>query len=153
MGLLTYITQAEIRDAADELDGKILTRPALLVTDGANLIYAVDVDIGQKVPLKNVPIARANGDLLYADAGNACRLRRSASGQYEVVGFSKELPGTYTRIAVDLTDLALGPVEDITISARPLQYGELADFGGYGMVPYGAVAIFRGSTLLELRIP
>jgi len=47
----------------------------------------------------------------------------------------------------------LGPIEDITISARPLGYGELADFGGYGMVPYGAVAIFRGDTLLELRIP
>jgi len=153
MSMLTYIAQAEIRDAADELDGKILTRPALLVTDGDNLLYAVDVDIGQKVPLKNVPIARGNFDLLYADAGNACRLRRSASGQYEVVGFSKEQPGTYTRIPIDLDDLTLGPVEDITISARPLQYGELADFGGYGMAPYGAVAIFRGDTLLELRIP
>jgi len=153
MSLLTYLTQAEIRDAAEELDGKILTRPALLVTDGANLLYAVDVDIGQKSPLKNVPIARGNRDLLYADAGNACRLRRSASGQYEVVGFSKEQPGTYTRVAVDLGDLTLGPVEDISITARPLQYGELVDFGGYGMTPYGAVAIFRGGTLLELRIP
>lgn len=153
MSILTYIAQAEIRDAADELDGKILTRPALLVTDGENLLYAVDVDIGQKVPLKNVPIARGNFNLLYADAGNACRLRRSASGQYEVVGFSKEQPGTYTRIPISLDDLTLGPVEDITISARPLQYGELADFGGYGMAPYGAVAVFRGNTLLEIRIP
>jgi hypothetical protein len=153
MSILTYLTQAEIRDAAAELDGKILTRPALLVTDGENLIYAVDVDIGQGAPLKNVPIARGNGDLLYADAGNACRLRRSASGQYEVVGFSQELPGAFTRIPVDLTALTLGPVEDITISARPLAYGELADYGGYGMTPYGAVAIFRGGTLLELRIP
>lgn len=153
MGLLTYITQAEIRDAANELNGKILTRPALLVTDGENLIYAVDVDIGQKAPLKNVPIARGNFDLLYADAGNACRVRRSASGQYEVVGFSKELPGTYTRIPIDLDYLTLGAVEDITISARPLTYGDIEDYGGYGMVPYGAVAIFRGSTLLELRIP
>lgn len=153
MSLLTYIAQAEIRDAAAELDGKILTRPALLVTDGSNLIYAVDVDIGQKTPLKNVPIARGNFDLLYADAGNACRLRRSASGQYEVVGFSKELPGTYIRVPVDLGELTLGAIEDISISARPLAYDELADFGGYGMVPYGVVAIFRGGTLLELRIP
>jgi len=153
MSLLTQVTQAEIRDAADELDGKILTRPALLVTDGSNLIYAVDVDIGQKSPLKNVPIARGNFDLLYADAGNACRLRRSASGQYEVVGFSKELPGTYIRIPIDLADLTLGPIEDISISARPLTYGELADFGGYGYVPYGVVAIFKGGDLQELRIP
>jgi hypothetical protein len=153
MSLLTYITQGQISDAADEIDGKILTRPGLLVTDGENLIYAVDVDIGLAAPLKNVPIARGNHDLLYADAGNACRLRRSASGQYEVVGFSKELPGRYVRVPVDLAALTLGPVEDITISARPLTYGELADFGGYGMTPYGAVAIFRGGSLLELRIP
>jgi hypothetical protein len=153
MALLTYITQAEIRDAADELDGKILTRPALLVTDGANLIYAVDVDIGAAAPLKNVPIARGNRDLLYADAGNACRLRRSMSGQYEVIGFSKELPGRYVRIPVDLSDLTLGPVEDISITARPLTLGDLADFGGFGRTPLGAVAIFRGGSLLELRIP
>jgi hypothetical protein len=153
MSLLTYLTQAEIRDAAAELDGKILTRPALVVTDGANLIYAVDVDIGQTSPLKNVPLARGNFDLLYCDAGNACRLRRSASGQYEVVGFSKEMPGTYIRVPVDLSELTLGAIEDISIIARPLMYGELADFGGYGFVPYGAVAIFRGSTLLELRYP
>jgi hypothetical protein len=165
LSILTYLTRAEIRDAEDEIDGKVLTRPALLITDGENLIYAVDVDINQKVldrdapeqaqlePLRNVPLARGNFDLLYADAGNAVRLRRSASGQYEVVGFSKEMPGKYKRVAVNLTDLTLGPIVDLSLTARPLTYGELATFGGYGTVPYGVVAIFRGGTLLELRIP
>lgn len=152
MSVLVNFAQAEIRDAAQELDGKILTRPALLVTDGVNLIYAVDVDIGLAAPVKNVPIARGNFDLLYADAGNACRLRRSASGQYEVVGFSKELPGTYFRCAVDLTELTLGAIEDITISAHTVTLGELATFVSFGMTPLEATAIFRGSTLLELRI-
>jgi hypothetical protein len=151
MGSFARVIQPEIRDAIDSLNGKILTRPSLLVTDGANLIYAVDVDIGQKEPLKNVPIARGNFELLYADAGNACRLRRSASGQFEVVGFSKEMPGTYTRVPVNLNDLTLGPIQDITLTGRPLTYAELATFGGYGVVPYGVVAIFRGTTLLELR--
>jgi hypothetical protein len=154
MSLLTYLTQAEIRSAATELDGKVLTRPALLVTDGINLIYAVDVDIGLGAPLKNVPVARGNRDLMYADAGNACRLRRSASGQYEVVGFSKELPGSYTRVCVHLNSAALGAIEDLTISGQVVTLGDLAAFGaGFGSTPLEAVAIYRGSTLLELRIP
>lgn len=153
MTLLTYLTQAQIQDAATELDGKILTRPALLVTDGTNMVYAVDVDIGLGAPLKNVPIARGNRDLLYADAGNACRLRRSASGQYEVVGFSKELPGSFTSVCVHVGSGALGPVTDNTISAHVLTLGELADFlSGFGSTPLEAVAIYQGSTLLELRI-
>jgi hypothetical protein len=154
MTILTYLTQAQIQDAATELDGKVLTRPALLVTDGTSLIYAVDVDVGLGAPLKNVPIARGNRELLYADAGNACRLRRSASGQYEVVGFSKELPGSYMRVCVHVGDGVLGPVTDNTISAEVVTLGELADFGaGFGSTPLEAVAIYQGSTLLELRIP
>ena len=153
MSLLTELTQASIRDAAVELDGKVLTRPALLVTDGINLVYAVDVDIGAGAPVKNVPIARGNWDLIYADVGNAARLRRSASGLYEIVGFSKEQPGTYTRTEVCIDDGALGPTEDMTISGRVVTLGELADFGaGFGSTPFEAVAIYRGSTLLELRI-
>lgn len=153
MSLLTYLTQTEIASAASELDGKILTRPALLVTDGTNLVYAVDVDIGLGAPLKNVPIARGNRDLLYAEAGSACRLRRSASGQYEVVGFSKELPGSYTRVCVHLGSGTLGAVTDMTIASHIVSLGELAAFGaGFGSTPLEAVAIYQGSTLLELRI-
>lgn len=153
MSLLTYLTQTSIRDAGGELDGKVLTRPALLVTDGTNLIYAVDVDIGMSGPLKNVPIARGNRDLLYADVGSAARLRRSESGQYEVVGFSKQMPGTYTRVEVCIDDGVLGPVEDLTISGHVITLGELADFGaGFGSTPLEAVAIYQGTTLLELRI-
>ncbi|WP_042886348.1 hypothetical protein [Cupriavidus necator] len=151
MSILTNLVSAQIRDARAEMDGKILTRPALLVTDGLNTIYAVDVDIGEKDPLRNVPIARGNDELLYADTGNACRLRRSATGQYEVVGFSKELPGTYTVVNVNLADLSVGSIVDLTIDGRPLSYGELATYGGYGVVPYGSSAIFRGGVLQEIR--
>lgn len=153
MSILTYVTSTAIRDAATEVDGKVLTRPALLVTDGTNLIYAVDVDIGLSAPLKNVPIARGNRDLIYADVGNAARMRRSSSGQYEVIGFTKEMPGTYTRVEVCIDDGVLGAITDMTISGHVVELGELQDFGaGFGSTPLQAVAIYQGSTLLELRI-
>lgn len=153
MSLLTYLTQAEITSSAREIDGKVLTRPSLLVTDGTNLIYAVDVDIGLGAPVKNVPIARGNRDLMYADVGNAARLRRTASGQYEVVGFSKELPGSYTSICVHLNSAALGAITDRTLSSHIVALGELQDFGaGFGSTPLEAIAMYQGSTLLELRI-
>jgi len=153
MSLLTNITQAQIDASQTELDGKILSRPALLVTDGVALVYAVDVDIGESGRvLKNVPLARANRDLLYAEAGNACRLRRSANGKFEVVGFSKELPGRYDRFPVDLGTFAIGPTQAFGLDARPLSYGELADRpGGYGTVPYGATGLFRGGELIEVK--
>lgn len=153
MTILTDITSAQIASAQNELDGKILTRPALLVTDGSNLVYAVDVDIGLGAPLKNVPIARGNRELIYADVGNAARLRRSASGQYEVVGFSKQMPGTFTRVCVHVGDGLLGTITDESITSHVVSLGELADFGaGFGSTPLQAVAIYHGSTLLELRI-
>lgn len=153
MSVLTSLTQAQIDGAQTELNGKVLTRPALLVTDGSNLVYAVDVDIGQGAPLKNVPIARGNYDMLYADVGNAARLRRSDSGQFEVAGFAKAMPGSFTRICVHIGSGTLGPVTDDTISAHVVALGELVDFGaGFGSTPLEAVAMYRGGTLLELRI-
>ncbi len=152
MSLLTYLTQAEIRDAQAELDGKVLTRPALLVTDGGAEVYACDVDIGEDEPLRNVPIAAGNRALVYADVGAAVRLRRSESGRYEVAGYSKSHPGTYTRVAVDLGDRTLGAPQAAGWSSRPLTYGELATLGGgYGIAPYGAVGIYQGDTLVEVR--
>lgn len=138
-------------DAKNECDGKALTRPALLITDGDGLTYAVDVDIGEKEPLRNVPLARANVDLTYIDAGNPIRLRRTANGFWTVVGFSKELPGSYVRFPVSLTTFEFGVVEDLSLDARPLTYDELSTLGTYGFTSYGAVGIFRGGVLQEIR--
>lgn len=148
------VFKSVVAKSKDEINGKILTRPALLVTDGDSRTYCVDVDIGENGDadtLKNVPLARANRDLLYADAGNVCRLRRTASGQWEVIGFSKEGPGTYTRFPVSLSDMSFGPIEDLSIQARPFTYEELATYGVYGVMPYGATAVFKGGVLLEIR--
>lgn len=207
------IANRAVANDRTELNGKVLTRPALLVTDGDGLTYAVDVDIGSTTPgglisdgawnaltnspplpapsaanrghyyrvsvaggayavgnwvvsdgsawsqitdlfdstLHNVTLARANADLIYAEVGNPCRLRRTTNGRWEVIGFSKEMPGTYTRFAVNLADLSFGPVEDLSVDARPLTYDELASFGGYGTVPYGAIGVFIGGVLQEIR--
>lgn len=147
----TNIAKFVAADGIRELNAKVLTKPALLVTDGDGVTYAVDVDIGEGKILKNVPLSAANADLIYCDAGNPCRLRRTSDGSWTVVGFSKEAPGTYTRFAVSLADFSFGPVEDLGVSARPLTYEELSSLGTYGALPYGAVGIFRGSTLVELR--
>lgn len=152
MTTLTYLTQAIIDDNARELDGKALTPPALVATDGYNLTYAVDVDIGQGRILRNVPIAKGNQDVFYADAGNAVRLRRGNAGRWEVVGFTKEAPGSYKRVPVNLSALTVGPIEDLSLLSRMLTFGELSTLGpGWGYTVWGARGIFRGGSLIEIR--
>lgn len=168
MSILTNLIDAKQRDARDTIYGRVLTRPTLSVTDGQVATYACSVDIGVVSPqgydqtenlwganingstLHNVPIARGNHALLYAEVGSPVTLKRSMSGRYEIVGFSKAMPGTNTRIAVDLQEFTIGQVEDLTILSRPVMYGELAGLGGYGNVPYGSVAIYQGAELIEI---
>jgi hypothetical protein len=156
MSILTYLTQTQIDANKTELNGKVLTRPGLLVTDGLNVIYACDVDVGLTVRkdenddaeyyLRNVPIARGNRDLIYAEVGAAVRLRRTASGQFEIVGFSQEMPGTYKRVPVDLDAFEIGQIEDVTLSSVAIPYGDLV----YGTTPYGSIAVYRGTTLIKV---
>ena len=160
-------SQAVLR-SLNEVNGKILTRPALDLTDGDGRTWCVDAEIvtdempyqlAEKLAglldmdrtLRFVPLARNSRDLIYAEAGNPCVLRRSANGSWEVAGLSREGPGDYVRFPVSLTDYTFGPMQDLTIQAKPLTYGELATFGGYGNLPYGATAIFIGGTFRELR--
>ena len=147
---LTYLTQAQIAASVVALNGKTLSRPTLSATDGVAIIYVVNVDIGQKQYLYNVPVARNNRELSFADAGTAVELQRDASGQWEVTGFTDEIPGTYTSFTVDLKTFAFGPVVDNSILARALTYAELATYGGYGNVPYGAIGVFIGGVFQEL---
>jgi hypothetical protein len=149
--ILTYLTQADIRDAEPEIQGKTLTRPALLVTDGSSVVYACDVDIGRDAPLRNVPVASGNNQLLYAEAGAAVILRKTASGQFTMVGFAKEMPGTYIRIPVTISTGAFGPTQNISITSRPLTLGELASYGGFGFVPLGSIATFQGGVLIGIQ--
>jgi hypothetical protein len=169
MTVLSNLIDAQIKDAKTTLYGKVLTRPALLVTDGQEAIYAVDVDIGIVDPtgydetldlqnqnitgsvLHNVPIARGNDALIYADVGAAVTLTRSVGGRYEVSGFSQILPGTNIRYAVNLEDMTLGGTTDNTWTARPLTLGELGTLAPFGNLPLGAIGIYRGGVLQRIQ--
>ena len=170
MGVVTDITQNIVTNKNAQIQGKILSRPALLVTDGTNTVYACDVDIGLQPPqgfdamgnpittggvgldaiLRNVQIARGNRDLIYADAGSAVILQRTESGFYQIIGFSSEMPGTYTRVIVNISDFTYGSTQDLTPIARPLTYLELSIYGQYGIIPYGAIGLFIGGVLQEI---
>jgi hypothetical protein len=153
--VLTNITGAEVRDAAPLLEGEIVSRPALLKTDGVNLTYAADVKLpGYDDPLRTVPVAVSATEVLYAEPGAAVTLSRTSGGKFEITGYAKRKPGSRTRIAVDVETLQVGARADVGLSTRVLTLGELGDaaFGaGFGYVPLGAYALFRGSTLLAVR--
>lgn len=170
MGVLTYLTENVITESATQINGKVLSRPALLTTDGTNVVYVVDVDIGLQPPagfdslgnpittegagldaiLRNVQIPRGNRDLIYAEAGNAVTLQRTANGFYQIIGFSSEMPGTYTRVIVDLGDFTFGPAQDLSLVARPLTFIELSIYGVFGVIPFGAIGVFLGGILQEI---
>lgn len=150
--ILTYLQQAQIRDSVQTLEGEILSRPSLLKTDGTNVTWACDVRIpGYDDPLRLVPVAMNNRELLYADVGQAVTLARSLSGRFEVTGFSKRKPGRRVRIGVNLRTGQALPPEDTTLTARSLTYAELELYGGYGVVPYGSYGMFRGGVLVGLN--
>lgn len=98
--------------------------------------------------LHNVTIARANADLLYADVGSPVTLTRSASGQWQVTGFSQEMPGTYNLVPVDLSTMEIGSVLDMSLDTRLLTWGEMGTLEGFGSLPLGASGIFSGGGVL-----
>jgi len=150
MGVLTYLTQTQITASDPQITGKILSRPALLASDGAGLIYVCDVDIGNGQILRNVTIPRNNRDVIYADAGNAVTLQRTANGFYQIVGLSPEMPGTYIVFEVDLEEYSFGEAVDLSVTSRVLTLEELSIYGTFGLIPFGAIGVFQGGTLLEI---
>lgn len=170
--IITNLIQAKIDASESSFDAKILTRPTLALSDGTHNTYCVDLDVGQPVPLTNVPVATGARDVFYAGIGSAVKVQRSASGWFEVVGLSKRMPGTYNRIAVTIPSFAFNPqtvyagtppdpgssggviIGDpvpVGLSSRLLTFAELATFGGFGTVPLGAIAIYQGTTFIGLR--
>lgn len=176
MPVLTYLTEAVVKSNVRTLNGKIVSRPTLLTSDGINPIYVCDVDIGLSDPnslvvydidyenptgllesalktiLRNVPVSRANYELMYADVGNPVNLTRTASGNWEITGFSQEMPGNYHRVAVDLGDMTIGTIQDLSIVGRLLTLGELGTYGIWGSIPFGASGLFLGGVFQKLVI-
>lgn len=100
--------------------------------------------------LHNVSLARNNRDLIYADVGAAVICERSESGNWQVTGFSMERPGTHMLYPVDLGDMTLGTVIDLSIETRLLDLGEMGTAAPFGDLPFGASAIFEGGELTQI---
>lgn len=100
--------------------------------------------------MRNVPIARNNVDLLYSDVGSPVVCERSESGQWQITGFSMERPGTHTLWPVDLGDMTLGPIMDMSIETRLLTFAEIGELEPFGVLPFGASAIFEGGELKQI---
>jgi len=206
--MLTDLSSAVVNSKTRVLYGTTLTRPTLLVSDGINVVWAADVNVGatdssgrrnqyyeQKkdgtlntnqgfwrlgigddvgltpssdliglpgstdwdldnslpghvdTTLHNVPIARGNADLMYAEVGNAVKCERSADGQWTITGFSIEKPGTHTLVAVDLGDMTIGGILDLSIDTRLLTLAELGELRPFGTLKLGASAIYIGGVL------
>jgi hypothetical protein len=191
MAVLTDLAQAQVKDGVRRLYGITLTRPALLVSDGLNEVYACDVHITQDDPtgkihqyynerhkkkdfltglpgqrpedwqlddslpghvdttLRNVAVARNNVDLIYADVGNPVICERTENGQWQIVGFSMERPGSHMLYPVDLGDMTIGTVIDLSVDTRLLTLAEIGEFQPFGVIAFGASAIFEGGDLVR----
>lgn len=168
MSVLTYLTQAAIRDAKETLEGELISRPALIKSDGTTLTYAADVKIsGYDDPLRNVTVAMGNRDLVTADVGQGVTLSRTTCGTFQISGFSKKKPGTRTRIPVYLGTIAgtvpgqrgtppsVGAAFLSGLTVHRLTIGEMGSLLyaplGWGTLPLGSYALYRGSTYLGLN--
>ena len=179
MSTVINVVEATVRDAKDTIEGKVLSRPTLIYTDGINVTYGCDVDIGMEgvinengdigiLPLKNVPIASGNLELTYAEVGNAVLLKKSTAGHWEITGFAKTVPGKFSLQPVTITGFCIpfplvdggevtppiviiGTPVEISTDSRPLTYGELSVYGIYGIIPYGAIGVFQNDVLVEIR--
>jgi hypothetical protein len=168
MSILTYLTQAAIRDSVQSLEGEMLTRPALIRADGSSVTYAADVKIsGYDEPLRNVPVAMGNRELSYAEVGQAVTLTRSTCGTFEITGFAKKKPGTRMRIPVYLGTIngaipgqpgispVVGPAIEVGLRVYRLTILDMGSLpyapDGWGSLPLGSYALYRGSVLVGLN--
>lgn len=61
-----------------------------------------------------------------------------------------KLPGALERFAVDLETLTFGAIENLTLTALVVPYGDwLRSGGGYGTAPYGIQASTVARTYLN----
>lgn len=196
MPVITDAASAEVKRQVKKLYGKTLTRPALLVTDGLNEVYACDVEINERditgtinqyfkekhgkptnkssmitgIPgqrpedwqledslpggvdttLHNVVISPNNHELIYADVGAAVIVERTENGNWMITGFSLERPGTHKLYPVDLDDMTIDTVIDLSVETRLLTLAELGEMQPFGFLPFGASAIYQGGQLLRV---
>lgn len=175
MSVLTDVVQSINATNQAIIVGTTLNTPELLLSDGRHNTYVVDVNIGRSqfpiinvlnaragsadMILRQVPIANNNGSLRYTSPGSPVVVMMIGVGKWMVTGPGKIGPNSYWQVPVAIPDYSLGQTaytvgtpEDVGIYIRQLTLGQLADYmGGFGFIPLGAVAVFKGTTLIEIR--
>lgn len=190
MPVLTDLASAEVKRNVKKLFGTLMSRPALLVSEGINPVYACDVYVSERDPtgrinqyikekngkptgesamltglpgqppqdfqlddmlpghvdttLRNVVIAADQHQLLHAEVGAPVTVERTQSGNWMITGFSIEQPGTHFLYPVDLGDMTIGPVMDLSVDVRLLTLAEIGELEPFGYLPFGSSAIFQG---------
>jgi len=106
---------------------------------------------GVDTTLHNVPLARNNAELRYADVGAPVILtRETPGGHWEITGFSMQQPGTHVLYDVDLGDMSFGTVIDLSVTTRLITLAEFGELAPFGSLPLGASAIYQGGELLRV---
>lgn len=195
MPVLTDLAQAEVKRRVNTLYGTLLTRPALLVSEGVNPVYAADVYVTERDPtgrinqymnekngrvteksgyltglpgqppqdfqledtlpghvdttLRNCLIANTQHQLLHAEVGAPVKVERTVAGGWEITAFSIEQPGTHKLYPVDLGDMTIGTVIDLSVATRLLTLAEIGELEPFGSIPFGASAIYQGGVFLR----
>ncbi len=115
--------------------------------DGAATGGAADpgADQNEFPVILNVPVstsARGLGRFRYLN--HPVEMQISETGRVEVVGLSKRGPGFVHKVKVSVSSGAVIPGSEQTLGSfqATLEYGDIATAGGYGTVPYGAVAVY-----------
>jgi hypothetical protein len=132
------IGQYDSTGTIDQYKRNLLGLPG---SDNYNDYNPDNLDLVYGTVLRNVPLARNNGALIYADIGTPVTITRDSNGRWVVDGFTQQQPGTYTMVPVDLNTGVLGPIQDLTVTYRPLTLGELGS-GQFGVTPLGSMGTF-----------
>ncbi len=142
-----------IAQADGDRTGTIVSPFYQFYADGDNYMWACDVDIGEPEVLKSVPVASNNKDIIYAQQGKSVALKRMNDGRWCITGLAKTCRGLGHVIYMNFADDLATVVGDEWTGhiIRRLTYGELGEFGGYGVLPYGTQGRFSAAgTLIEL---
>ena len=71
-----------INQAQNQMIGTIASPFYQQYVDGDSWVWACDVDIGQDEPLRSVPVASSNREIIYAELGKSVLLTRMNDGKW-----------------------------------------------------------------------
>ena len=99
--------------------------------------------------LRNVPIANTQYRLLHAEVGAPVKVERVGNAGWQITGFSIEQPGTHFIYPVDLGEMTIGTVINLSVATRLLTLAEIGELEPFGTIPFGASAIYYGGAFLR----